>query len=59
MAQGGLTARITLVDADGNEVGGADVPLEVSSDDLKSAINSLTEVLLRVEERLAIVMGQL
>lgn len=41
MSQGGLTARIILIDADGNEIGTADLPIEVSSTELVDAIGEL------------------
>lgn len=50
MAQGGMVARITLIDQDGNEIGTSDIPIQVDSEPLRAAVLDLTEEIQKLRE---------
>lgn len=56
MAQGNVTARIVLVDEDGNEIS-ADYPLQIDSEPLREAITSLTEAVLELRDLVVLITG--
>lgn len=55
MAAGSVTARIVLINQDGEEIGTTDVPIEVKDDELRSAVIELHEAVRELSDLLQLI----